>query len=81
MTRSGGAAPKTPVVGWVFFDRHRQDGFTIRWRRGDSVAYVLSGQRLGDHGTVNTLGTVPVRPTGWTDLSEIRELGRRWMTS
>ena len=29
----GGAAPSTPLTGWVFFDRHRQDGFTIRWRR------------------------------------------------
>ena len=33
--------PRTAPVGWVFFDRHREDGFTIRWQRSDSVAYVL----------------------------------------
>lgn len=43
------------------------------------MAYVLDGQRLGDHGTANTLGTVPVLPAGWTDLSEVRALGKRWM--
>jgi len=59
MTKSGGASPKTTPVGWVLIDRHRHDGFTIRWRRGDPIAYVLNGQRLGDHGTANTLGTVP----------------------
>jgi hypothetical protein len=75
----GGAAPSTPLIGWVFFDRHRQDGFTIRWRRGDRVAYVLNGQRVGDHGMADILGTIPVLPAGWTDLTEIRALGRRWV--
>ena len=69
----------TPVVGWVFFDRHRQDGFTIRWKRGDRVAYVLSGKQVGDHGMNDVLGTIPVSPAGWTDHSDIRALGRRWI--
>jgi hypothetical protein len=56
----GRAAPSTALTGWVFFDRHRQEGFTIRWRRGDRVAYVLSGQRVGDHGMADILGTIPV---------------------
>ncbi len=45
----GGATPKAAPVGWVYLDRHRHDGYTIRWRRGDAVAYVLSGKKLGYH--------------------------------
>jgi len=63
----------------VFLDRHRHDGYTIRWRRGDAVAYVLSGKKLGDHGMAEVLGTIPVSPAGWTDLAEVRALGRRWV--
>lgn len=74
MSRSGTAAP----VGWAFLD-YRHDGFTVRWKRGDTVAYVLAGQRFGDHGMVDVVDTVPVPPTGWTDEAEIRALGRRWM--
>jgi hypothetical protein len=76
---SGGrATPKAAPVGWVFTDRHRHDGFTIRWRRGDPVAYILPGNRLGDHSTTNVLGTIPVPPAGWTDLAHIRLLAQRW---
>jgi hypothetical protein len=75
----GGATPKALPVGWVFFGRHRNEGFTIRWRRGDPLAYVLNGQRVGDHGMTEVLGTIPVLPAGWTDLAEIRALGQRWI--
>jgi len=78
MTR-GGAMPKTAPVGWVFLDRHRTEGLTIRWRRGESVAYVLDGKRIGDHGAAGVLDTIPVNPAGWADLSEIRLLGQRWL--
>jgi hypothetical protein len=78
MSRTGGFTPSTAPTGWVFLDRPRTDGFTIRWQRGDSVAYVLSGRRLGDHGMGEVVGTIPVSPGGWTDLAEIRGLGRRW---
>jgi hypothetical protein len=79
MSRERGTTPKATPVGWVFLDRHRHDGLTIRWRRGDLVAYVLDGQRLGDHTTTGILATIPVVPTGWTDLAEIRQLGHRWL--
>jgi hypothetical protein len=76
----GGATPKTALVGWVFLDRPRHEGYTIRWRRGDPVAYVLHGHRIGDHTTTaGVLDTIPVAPTGWTDLAEIRSLGQRWL--
>ncbi len=78
MNSRGRATPGTSLVGWVFLNRYRAEGFTIRWRRGDQVAYVLSGQRVGDHGMADVLGTIPVPPAGWTDLAEIRRLGQRW---
>ncbi len=79
MSRRGGAVPKTAPVGWVFLDRHRQDGITIRWRRGERHAYVLEGDRLGDHGMNDAVDTIPVSSVGWTDHAEIRALGRRWV--
>jgi hypothetical protein len=76
----GGATPTTALVGWVFLERHRHEGFTIRWRRGEPVAYVLHGQRIGDNTTAaGVLDTIPVAPTGWTDLAKIRQLGQRWL--
>jgi hypothetical protein len=75
----GGAVPTTAVVGWVFLDRHRHDGYTIRWRRGDSIAHVLSGRKVGDHGMSEVGGTISVSPSGWTDLAEIRLAGQQWL--
>ena len=75
----GGAMPQTAPVGWVFLDRKRQDGITIRWRRGDPVAYVLDGKRIGDHALIGVLDTIPVAPTGWTDLTDLRLAGQRWL--
>lgn len=75
--KHGGATPKTAPVGWVFLDRHRHDGYTIRWQRGDSVAYVLAGKQLFSHQTADALDTIPVSPSGWTDLAEIKLAGQR----
>lgn len=75
----GREPPKTAPVGWVFLNRQREDGITIRWRRGDRTAYVLDGQRVGDYGMNEVLDTIPVTPTGWTDLAEVRLLGQRWL--
>jgi hypothetical protein len=80
MGRGGGFTPSTAPTGWVFCDRRRVDGFTIRWKRGDRVAYVLGGRRVGDHGMNEVLDTIPVPPSGWADLAEIRQLGYRWVS-
>ena len=53
--------------------------YTIRWRRGDPVAHVLAGQQLDDHGMAGVLETIPVSPSGWTDLAEVRLIGQRWL--
>ena len=75
----GGVVPKTAPVGWVFLNQHREGGITIRWCRGDTVAYVLRGCRIGEHMTTGVLDTILVTPTGWTDLAEVRLVGRRWV--
>lgn len=64
MSRIGRFAPSTAPTGWVFLHRYRADGFTIRWKRGDPVAYVLAGHRIGDHAMTGVLGTIPVLPVG-----------------
>lgn len=66
---------RTAPVGWV----QLRNGFTIRWRRGDPVAYVLGAQQMDDHGTAGVLDTIPVSQSGWTDLAEIRLVGQRWL--
>jgi hypothetical protein len=69
-----GAVPRVALIGWV-----RLEGrYTIRWRRGDTVAYVLGAQQIGDHGMAGVVDTIPVSPTGWTDLAEVRHVGQRW---
>ena len=71
----GGASPSAAPVGWV-----RLEGrYTIRWRRGDPVAYVLGAGQTGDHGMAGVLDTIPVSPSGWTDLAQVRLIGQRWL--
>ena len=77
---AGGAVPKTRPIAWAYLRRDRHPGYTIRWRRGDPVAYVLIGKRIGDHGMTEVLDTIAVLPAGWTDLAEIRSLGERWLS-
>lgn len=80
MSRGGGAAPKTQPTGWVFCTRAGADGITVRWQRGETMAYILDGQRIGDYTTVaGILDTIPVAAKGWTDLAEVRLLGKRWL--
>ncbi|MGH3941086.1 MAG: hypothetical protein ACRDTG_21090 [Pseudonocardiaceae bacterium] len=75
----GGAMPKTAPGGWVFLDRKRHDGITVRWRRGEPLAYVLDGKRIGDHTLAGVLDTIPAPPTGWTDLADLRLAAQRWL--
>jgi hypothetical protein len=58
---------------------HLEGRHTIRWRRGDPVVSVLGAQQTGDHGMVGVLDTIPVSPSGWTDLAEVRLVGQRWL--
>ncbi|HET9253730.1 MAG TPA: hypothetical protein VFO16_00830 [Pseudonocardiaceae bacterium] len=79
MGRNGGYTPSTAPTSWVFLGRPRVGGVTIRWKRGDPLACVLGGHRVGEHGMSHVLDTIPVLPGGWTDLAEIRQLGQKWL--
>lgn len=72
---TGGPVPKNPPVGWVLLDA----GYTIRWRRGDPVAVIFGGDQRDQHGMAGALDRIPVPPSGWTDLAEVRERGRQWL--
>jgi hypothetical protein len=66
-SKRGGSVPRPRPVGWVYLE----DGFTIRWRRGDTVAYLFSGeQQWADPATTPVVATIPVAKKGWTDHSD-----------
>jgi hypothetical protein len=70
MNRPCEGTPKALPVGWVSLDHRHADELTIRWRRGESLDYVLM---------VDALGTILILPAGWTDLVAIRRFGQRWV--
>jgi hypothetical protein len=67
------------VIGWVALPAPEPWGCTLRWCRGEPVAYVLRGQRVGDHGMAEVLAEVPVSGRGWVDLAEVRTQGEAWL--
>lgn len=73
MNRASGDS-RLSVVGWVYLDV----GYTVRWRRGDPVAHVLHGKQMDNYGAAGVVDTIPVAPSGWTDLADIRQVGQRW---
>lgn len=73
----GGAMPMTSPTGWVYL---RSANCTIRWQRGDKVAYIFEGKQMeanSDEG-VAVLATIPVSSTGWTDLADVKLAGENW---
>lgn len=56
------------------------EGYTVRWRRGEGVAYVFADRQAGDgDGTAGAIDTIPVSKTGWTDVAEVRTVAARWL--
>ncbi|MGH3911630.1 MAG: hypothetical protein ACRDRM_12460 [Pseudonocardiaceae bacterium] len=78
----GGAVPVNRPTGWVYL---HSGNLTIRWRRGDDVAYVFSGRQMATYPDeslgVEPLAVITVPPQGWTDLAEIHRVGQRWRRS
>ncbi|MGH3871333.1 MAG: hypothetical protein ACRDSR_07430 [Pseudonocardiaceae bacterium] len=66
--------PRAALVRWVQLEGR----CTVRWRRGEPVAYVLGAQQVGDHGMAGVVDTIPVSRSGWTNLAEVRQAGQRW---
>lgn len=71
----GGVMPMNRPTGWVYL----KSNCTIRWQRGDHDAYILRGNKVGGSSMEGLLGKVPVSPTGWTDLAEVRLAGEKWV--
>ncbi len=71
--------PMTSPTGWVFLS---SGNCTIRWRRGDNVAYIFNGKQMetypDESQRVDFLATIPVSFQGWTDLADIRLAGEKW---
>lgn len=74
----GGAMPMTSPTGWVYL---RSADCTIRWQRGDEVAYICEGKQTEKHPDegVRILATIPVSSTGWTDLADVKLAGENWV--
>lgn len=81
-TSRNAAALRRPPTGWVYLSAG-DAGYTIRWQRGDHVAYVFAGEQMTTYPdkplTVPVLATIPVPSSGWTDLAQIRFVGERWL--
>ena len=76
----GGVMPQYSPVGWVYLG---SGDCTIRWQRGDSVAYIFNGQQLETYPDealrVKPLATIPVSSSGWGDAGDIRLAGENWV--
>lgn len=59
---------------------HLPGEYTVRWRRGDAVAYVFADRHTGDsQDTHGTIDTIPVSKTGWSDIADVRLIADRWL--
>lgn len=78
----GSVMPMNRPTAWVYL---RSGNCTIRWQRGDEVAYVFTGKHMAAYPDeplrVGVLATIAVSPQGWTDLAEVRRVGQRWLRS
>jgi hypothetical protein len=77
----GNTTPMTNPTAWAYL---ASGDCTIRWQRGDSVAYIFQGKQLETYPdeplrTEILLDTIPVLPQGWTDLAHVRRTGENWV--
>jgi len=78
----GAAAPAYRPTAWAYL---ASGDCTIRWQRGDKIAYVFEGKKLDTYPDqalkVPVLDTIPVQTKGWTDLAHVRRLGEAWVST
>lgn len=77
----GGHFPSTAPTAWSYL---QSGDCTIRWQRGDNVAYIFEGKQLETYPdeplpTDILVATIPVFPTGWIDLGQVRRVGEAWV--
>lgn len=74
--RRGGLMRSTSPAGLVYLF---SGDCTIRWQRGDTVAYVFEGNQVKtNRAKTEAVATFPVSSKGWTDLAEVRLVGEHW---
>ena len=80
MSSTGGVVPAYHPTIWVYL---ASGDCTIRWQRGDSVAYVFAGEELKTYPDealrITVLDTIPVPSTGWTDIAQVRLVADSWI--
>lgn len=58
----------------------RSGDCTIRWQRGDTVAYVFSGNQVKKNpARAEVITTFSVPSKGWPDLAAVRLTGETWV--
>ena len=76
----GGAMPTNSPTAWVYLP---SGDCTIRWQRGDKVAYLFEGTQLETYPDetlrVPVRATIPVSSRGWTDIAHVRLIGENWV--
>jgi hypothetical protein len=76
----GAAAPAYRPTAWAYLP---SGDCTIRWQRGDRVAYIFEGKQLETYPDeplkVEVLATVRVLPKCWTDIAHVRRTGENWV--
>jgi len=76
----GRDAPAYRPTAWAYLP---SGDCTIRWQRGDNVAYIFEGKQLEAYSDkplkVEVLDTIPVLPKGWTDIAHVRRIGENWV--
>ncbi len=66
----GGGMPAYRPTAWAYLP---SGDCTIRWQRGDKVAYIFEGKQLeAEPVSVEVLATIPVLPRGWVDIGDVR---------
>jgi hypothetical protein len=72
--------PMTSPTAWVYLP---SGDCTIRWLRGDKVAYIFEGKQLEAYSDkpsmTEVLATIPVSSKGWTDIADVKLAGENWV--
>ncbi|MGH3931477.1 MAG: hypothetical protein ACRDTF_16080 [Pseudonocardiaceae bacterium] len=78
-----GVSAHAAPIAWLYLrgGAHAPEGYTIRWRRGDPVAYVLVGKQLSSHAVTDVIATIEVPLSGWVDVAHVRAHGQRWLAA
>jgi hypothetical protein len=75
----GGSMPAYRPTAWVYLP---SGDCTIRWQRGDKVAYIFEGRQLETYPDetpkVPVVATIPVPAKGWIDIANVRRVGEDW---